>query len=370
MNPEPLKRPDPGSDAATQQLNDLFDSEDLTGAVDLDEFKHFLEHLPVAVIVSKILKGEPRIVYANAAFEALTRHPLEEIRGKSWSILDVFRHENDPDIALGQALLSEDDCLGTFQTEQPKHILVEAYAGVIQDEDSQERYRLAALVDVTQRARAQREEFARQIRDKDLLLREIQHRVKNNLQLITALIRLEARTEHSKDKAILDRLAGRIEALQFLYGALSADLPGQEVDLGQYFSQIAAGVMRAHAVEWIRLDIKIEAAPVSINMAMPLGLAVNELLINAFKYAFRGRDNGVITLELSREELGLHQVVVADDGNGLPEGVSWPAEGKLGALIMQTMRENTKTDLKVESAPGRGTRITISFVRPASLKAA
>lgn len=190
------------------------------------------------------------------------------------------------------------------------------------------------------------------------------------MQLITALIRLEARTEHSKDKAILDRLAGRIEALQFLYGALSADLPGQEVDLGQYFSQIAAGVMRAHAVEWIRLDIKIEAAPVSINMAMPLGLAVNELLINAFKYAFRGRDNGVITLELSREESGLHQVVVADDGNGLPEGVSWPAEGKLGALIMQTMRENTKTDLKVESAPGRGTRITISFVRPASLKAA
>jgi nitrate/nitrite-specific signal transduction histidine kinase len=64
-------------------------------------------------------------------------------------------------------------------------------------------------------------------------------------------------------------------------------------------------------------------------------------------------------------------VVVADDGDGLPKGVSWPAEGKLGALIMQTMRENTKADLKVESAPGRGTRIAISFVhRPASLKAA
>jgi nitrate/nitrite-specific signal transduction histidine kinase len=64
-------------------------------------------------------------------------------------------------------------------------------------------------------------------------------------------------------------------------------------------------------------------------------------------------------------------VVVADDGDGLPNGVSWPAEGKLGALIMQTMRENTTMDLKVESEPGRGTCIAINFVcRPSSLKAA
>jgi two-component sensor histidine kinase len=248
---------------------------------------------------------------------------------------------------------------------------VEAYSGVIQDEDSQEKYRIAALVDVTERARAQREEFARQIRDKDLLLKEIQHRVKNNLQLITAFIRLEARSGHSDDKATLDRLGGRIEALQFLYQALSTDRAGHEVDLGQYLSQIAAGVMRAHAVEGIRLDVKVETAPVSINVAMPVGLAVNELLTNAFKYAFRSRDSGVITLKLLREESDRYRVVVADDGEGLPEGVSWPREGKLGALIMQTMRENTNTELDVESAPNRGTRIALGFVcRPTSLKAA
>jgi PAS domain S-box-containing protein len=339
--------------------------------VDLDEFKHFLDHLPVAVIISKIIRGEPRIVYANAAFEALTGRPIEEVRGKTWSILDVFRHEDTPEIALGEALLSDNDCVGTFQAEQPKHVLVEAYGGVIQDEDSREKYRIAALMDVTQRARAQREEFARQIRDKDLLLKEIQHRVKNNLQLLTALIRLEARSEHGGDKAVLDRLAGRVEALHFLYQALSTDPRGQEVDLGHYLSQIAAGVMRAHAVAGIRLDIKVETAPVSINLAMPAGLAVNELLTNAFKYAFKNRGGGIITLELLCEEPDRYRVVIADDGDGLPEGVNWPAEGKLGALVMQTMRENTNTDLKVESAPGRGTRVAISFVcRPASVKAA
>jgi PAS domain S-box-containing protein len=278
MHPELSKVPDQSSHTAAQQINDLFEQADFDGPVDLDEFKHFLDHHPVAVIVSKRLKGEPRIVYANAVFEALVGRTLEELRGKSWSILNVFRHEDDPDSVLGQALLSDADCVGTFQAEQPKRVLVEAYAGLIQDEDSRERYRIAALVDVTERARAQREEFARQIRDKDLLLKEIQHRVKNNLQLITALIRLEARTEHSEDKATLDRLAGRIEALQFLYQALSADPSGQEIDLGQYLSQIAAGVMRAHAVEGIRLDVKVETARVPLNVAMPLGLAVNELL--------------------------------------------------------------------------------------------
>jgi two-component sensor histidine kinase len=261
--------------------------------------------------------------------------------------------------------------VGTFQSETPRHVLAEVYAGVIQDEESREKYRIAALVEVTERARAQREEFARTVRDKDLLLKEIQHRVKNNLQLITALIRLEARAERGGDQVNLERLAGRIEALQFLYQAMTADPPGHNIDLGQYLSQIAAGVMKAHAYEGIRFDAKVEASPVSIDIAMPVGLAVNELLTNAFKYAFAGRESGVITLQCLRTDHDAYRVVIADDGVGMPKGTSWPKEGKLGALIMQTLRENAKTDLKVESTPGAGTRISISFeCDPARLKAA
>jgi PAS domain S-box-containing protein len=363
---EPKQGPEP----TAQQVNDIFDSVELASAVDFEEFKHFLDHVPIAIIVSKLLQGEQRVVYANKKFEDLTGRMFTEIRGRGWSILDTFRNEDNPQITLGQALLTDEDCIGTFQLEKPKPALVEVYVGVIQDEAGAERYRIAALVEVTARGRVQREEFARQIRDKDLLLKEIQHRVKNNLQLITALIRLEARNERNGDKANLDRLAGRIESLQFLYQALSATPDKQDVDLGQYLSQIAAGVMRTHAVEGIRLDVRVENAPVSINVAMPIGLAVNELLTNAFKYAFGSRDSGVIMLECLRED-ECYRVIVADDGIGLPTGASWPAEGKLGAMIMQTLRENAKTELRVESVPGTGTRIAISFVYSAlNLKAA
>jgi two-component sensor histidine kinase len=366
-HPEELQQ---ASEPTRQQVNDIFDSAELASTIDFDECKLVLAHVPIAIIVSKFLQGEHRIVFANKAFEVLTGRILAEIKGEAWSLLDVFQSEDDPEVTLSRALLTNEDSIGTFQLGT-KPTLVEVYAGVIEGEDGLEKYRIAALVDVTARERAQREEFARQIRDKDLLLKELQHRVKNNLQLITALIRLEARNERNGDKANLDRLAGRIESLQFLYQALSAVPAGQDIDLGQYLSQIAAGVMRAHSVEGIRLDVKVENAPVSINVAMPIGLAVNELLTNAFKYAFVDRNTGAITLECLRAETDRYRVVVADDGIGLPSGVSWPAEGKLGALIMQTLRENAKTELNVESACGAGTRVTINFVYTAStLKAA
>jgi PAS domain S-box-containing protein len=354
------------------QVNDLFEWPELAKIVETSEFKHFLDHIPIAIIVSKLMRGEQRLVYANHAFEGLTGRTLAEIGGRSWSILDGFSHEDDAQVTLGRAVSEGEDFLGTFRLDRADApaVLVEVCVGIIENEDGRESYRIAALVDVTERERAQREEFARQIRDKDLLLKEVQHRVKNNLQLITALIRFEARHERNGDTANLNRLAGRIESLQLLYQTLSAE-PGKEsVDLGYYLSQIASAVMRTHAIDGIQLDLKVDYTPVSINIAMPVGLAVNELLTNAFKYAFAGRDSGTIVLECLREHGDRCRIVVADDGVGMPAGVKWPVDGKLGALIMQTLCENARTDLKVETAAGEGTRVTISFTHATLAKAA
>ena len=118
--------------------------------------------------------------------------------------------------------------------------------------------------------------------------------------------------------------------------------------------------MRAHAVEGIRLDLKVDAYPVSVNVAMPAGLVVNELLTNALKHAFVGRDSGTITLHSLVDGNGC-RVVVTDDGVGLPDGAEWPKRGKLGALIVESLRENAKAGLEVESAPGQGTRVPSSL---------
>jgi PAS domain S-box-containing protein len=334
-----------------------------TEAIESESFQAFLDHLPIAVAIAQISGNRERVIYANIEFERLTGHGPAEVEGKAWSTLDQHLEEDRPQRSLGRAVLEEEEFLGTFRFDRGEAgvATADAYSNLIEDDGAIPKYRLLALVDVTTRERAQREQFEQQIRDKDLLLKELQHRVKNNLQLITALIRLEARSVRSERRSQLDRLAGRIESLQLLYQALMADGRQQEIDLGHYLGQIASAAMHTHGVEGIRLDLKVDYLLMSINVAMPVGLVVNELLTNAFKYAFNGRQSGTITLRCVRHGDERVQVVVADDGIGLPDGLQWPPQGKIAALMLGSLRENTKTDWKVETEFNQGTRITLDF---------
>lgn len=354
--PEPLPSP--------EKVGELLTSSETIKAASDDEFKPFLDHAPIAIIICRALNDEPRIVYANHSFETMVGLPMAELEGKSWSVLDAFTHEDDANLTLTQAIAAGEDFLGTFRKElgEGRLLLAQAYASIIEGEGGAGDYRIAALVDVTDRERFQREAFEQEIRDKDLLLKELQHRVKNNLQLITALIRLEARAVQRGDEVDLDRLAGRIDSLALLYQSMSLDHWGPEIDLGAYLGGIATAAVRCHAVEGIQLDLKVDYCVVSVNVAMPVGLLINELLTNAFKHAFAGRETGTLSLACHCRDDRHCRVVVADNGVGFPRGMTWPTPGKLGALILQTLRENTtKTDFRLESSPGEGARVTIEF---------
>lgn len=354
-------------DDKAQQVEEMLATPNLADALESEQFRHFLDQMPIAIIVSE-LKGAERIVYANPEFEKLSGQPATELEGKPWSAL---RGEGDGQVTegkLGAAIVDGKDCVGTFRIDREgrEPACVDAYSNLIEDDDGRPAFRLAALVDVSAHGPEQRQELESKLREKDTLLREIQHRVKNNLQMIIALIRLEARNV-TEGVALdpLDRLAGRIESLQILYQSLADHDTNQEIDLGVYLSQIASAVMRTHATEGIRLNLQVDAYPVSVNVALPTGLVVNELLTNALKHAFTGRDGGTITLHSLADGNGC-RVVISDDGTGLPEGTEWPQRGRLSALIVQSLRENAKAKLEVESNPGRGMRVTIIFTRKAA----
>jgi two-component sensor histidine kinase len=355
------------NDNQTSQIDELLATPDLADALESEQFKRFLDQIPIAIIVSE-LTGRERIVYVNPEFEKLCRQTAAEVSGKPWSILDKHCGEEDLGRGLGAAVVEISDYVGVFRIGCPGHesALADAYSNLIQNDEGLPLFRLVALVNVTLHGKAERQALKEKIREKDTLLKEIQHRVKNNLQMITALIRLESRNARGDSStARFDRLAGRIEALQFLYDSLSPDATADEIDLGVYLSQIASGVMRSYAGEGIRLDLKVDAYPVSVNVAMPTGLVVNELLTNALKHAFTGRERGTITLHSTADSKGC-QVIIADDGVGLPPGVEWPKQGKLGTLVVKSLRENAKAALIVESTPGKGMRVTISFSRAAA----
>jgi PAS domain S-box-containing protein len=365
----PEQTPEQSGDApVSAQVEDILASPELVRAVEDDDCKAFLDHVPLGIAVARNGDGHYRIVYANQVFEILSGLAAAALNGSGWSVLDAFVGEDDPALTLGAAISVGEDFLGTFRSGSEQSArLVQAYVGIIENEDGSENYRIAALVDVTERERSQREQFERGIRTKDLLLKELQHRVKNNLQLVVALIRLEARAARQGDAVDFERLASRIDALAALYQILEIDPSAEQVDLGGYLSQVASTVAHAQSDHSIALELKVSFCPASVNVALPAGLLLNELLTNSLKYAFPGRGKGRISLECSRLDDARYRIVVADDGVGLPPGVTWPVPGKLSALILQTLRENTKeTELNVVSTPGTGTRVTIEFVhRPA-----
>ena len=350
-------------DEKAEKIEALLATRNLADALESEPFRRFLDQIPIAIVVSEMKEPE-QIVYANPEFEKVCGLSTAEVAGRPWSVLPGQSESGNGKRELGALIVEANDFIGTFRIERGNETaVVDVYSSIIEDEEGTPAYRLAALVDVGGRDQAQREEFEQRIREKDILLMEIQHRVKNNLQIIAAIMRIESRNAQGKmDTAPFERLAGRIEAIQLLYKTLSDHEKREEVDLGVYLSEIASSVLRAHAVEGIRLDLKVDSYPVSVNVAMPTGLVVNELLTNALKHAFVGRNGGTITLHSLSDGKGC-RVVIADDGIGLPEGSEWPQRGKLSSMIAQSLRQNANARLEVQSSPGQGMRVTIVFTR-------
>ena len=350
----------PAPTESMRGVESLIQSGELADAAGADRFKQFLDQAPVAIAVSELEPTE-RIVYANAQFERLTNQAPGDLLGGLWERLPGAATDGADKNGLGFAVSRGRDFIGSYAVSTPAGPMTfEAWSNIIDDDHGKPGYRLVALVE-TAAASSIFDQLQAQVREKDLQLRELQHRVKNNLQMITALIRMEARgvTDASTGEGF-DRLAGRVEALGLLYRALS-DADSDRVDLGIYLTEIATAVMRAHAVEGIRLDLKVDVWPVSIDVAMPAGLVVNELMTNALKHAFKGRETGTITLRSVNSPGGGCVVFVADDGAGLPEGAVWPRPGKLSALIVRSLIQNARASLDVKSSAADGTRVTITF---------
>ena len=195
------------------------------------------------------------------------------------------------------------------------------------------------------------------VADKDRLLRELQHRVKNNLQMVTSLVRLQERRARSQEaRRALLAVGRRIETLSLVYEKLYAAGEVERVDLGTYLGELGAVLLRLHAgeVPGVRLRTEVESLVVPVDKAVPLGLTANEFVTNSFKHAFGG-EAGTIGLELGRSETGKARLRLWDDGEGLPE------DHKAGtglALIEGFVRQIGGTAAwEVDG----GTRLTIEF---------
>lgn len=358
------KAPSPPT-SPSEQLEELAATPDLAEALASDRFKQFLDHVPVAILVSEIggRTGE-RIVYVNRESETILEIATASLDGAGWTKLDdrIECDEGQIAVALGDGDRVIRAIIKPLEATEAAGRRIELNSVIVSDADDRPCFRLVALIDLSERNGNDQTDFKAQLRDKDLLLREIQHRVKNNLQIITALIRMEARRAGDQiGHGVFERLAGRIEALGLLYRQLELEDGADLVDLGALLSMIASSVIRAQAIDGVRLDLQVEPCLAGVDVAMPVGLLVNELLTNSMKYAFEGRTEGVVTVRCLKESDDLCAVTVADDGVGMAAGKMWPQKGKLGALMVRSLEDNTQATIKISTTPDAGVETAIRF---------
>jgi PAS domain S-box-containing protein len=235
-----------------------------------------------------------------------------------------------------------------------------AYSGAKVETAGGDRLIFLSVYDLTEQRKAE-EALKASLREKEVLLKEIHHRVKNNLQIISSLVALQAEELNDAGmRAILDEVAHRVRSMALVHEKLyqSADLA--QVEFAEYAKSLLSYLWRAHeaVASGIRLSLDLEPVSLPVNAAVPSGLILNELVINALKHAFRGRAGGEVTVSL-RGSQGEVRMSVRDDGAGLPEGFDWRQANSLGLRLVQMIAGQLHAEVRVNS--GDGTEFQLTF---------
>ncbi len=226
--------------------------------------------------------------------------------------------------------------------------------------DSQANYvgSFAVITDITERKNTE-DRIKASLNEKEVLLREIHHRVKNNLQVISSLLRIQSRAAPGKEsREIFAESQNRLQSIALIHELLYRSKNLADIDFSSYINSLTVQLFYAYGVAGSRISLKTDmvSAPMAINVAMPCGLIANELISNCLKHAFPGHRKGLITVSLASTD-GVYEFVISDDGVGFPESVDVHGGQSLGLSLVDTLVKQLKGELEVRRSPGTQFRI-------------
>ena len=214
-----------------------------------------------------------------------------------------------------------------------------------------------ALVVVNEALEKQNKEIFSQHQYQQILLKEIHHRVKNNLQIISSLLSLQSNAIEDKDVSqVLDESRRRIEAIALIHQKLYQENKIDRVDFKSYLMEIM------HSQQQVNSNLKCEvtANEVSfkLDIAVPLGLIISEMIVNSVKHAFKEIEHPELKVHLIRNNQTV-ELIVQDNGIGLPENFSLEQPVSLGSEIIQALTDQIEAEIKYEN--DNGAKFTIKF---------
>ena len=213
---------------------------------------------------------------------------------------------------------------------------------------------------ITERKKVEKQ-LGKSLKEKEVLLREVHHRVKNNMQVISSLLNLQAaQVKEPRFEGMVRDMQDRVRSMALIHEKLYQSRDLAEIDFQQYVENLTAYLLRSYedASGGVALELDVEAVPMGIDVALPCGLIINELLSNALKHGFNDRRTGSIRVAFHAHN-GLYELIVSDNGVGFPDSVDYRTTSTLGLQLVTALVEQLEGELEFDS--GDGTAFTITF---------
>lgn len=221
------------------------------------------------------------------------------------------------------------------------------------------------LRDVTERM-LNEERVKASLREKEALLKEIHHRVKNNLQVVSSLLGLQSRVVADLEtRKMFQESQDRIHSMALLHESLYQSHSLSQINFPEYIRQLANHLFQSYGVSADRIHLRtnLDSLSLSLDAAVPCGLIINELVSNSLKYAFPDGRQGEVRIELHGLSDGTTRLVVADNGVGLKAEVDWVNTRSLGLRLVRTLAQQLGAQLEVNTS--RGMEVQLAFAAAA-----
>lgn len=296
----------------------------------------------------------------NSAAEKMFGWKAEEAIGRPLPIIPKEKTEEFDE--LRKRVFSGESLSGielVRYTKQGTPIHISLATAPIADSRGQVRSIMSVVADITGR-KLWEEKLQNTIKEKEVLLQEIHHRVKNNLQIISSLINLQmGKTESVRDKDLFQSTRNRIRALALVHEKLYKSRDMSKVDFTGYIKDIVKELFETYRKKrnTIELRLDLEQITIDITKATPLGFMCNELFVNSLCHAFPNDNRGVLAIQLKRSSQGC-SLIIKDDGIGLPGDIDVENPKSFGLTMVQSLAK--QIDAEVRFTSNRGTEIEIT----------
>lgn len=329
----------------------------------LRQLSWVVEQSPAAVVITD-LNG--KIEYVNRKFTQLTGYSQEEVIGQNHkAFLKPGESLQTFFVKLWNTILTGRVRRGEFQNRNKngepywESVLISP----VKDDFGIIKYFVVIGEDITERKKAE-EKIKASLKEKEVLLKEVNHRVKNNLQIITSLLSLQSgRLHDQRDLELFKEAQNRVKTMAMIHEMLYRSKDLSKINAADYVRSLTASLLKSYntAPGTVGLTMEIEEISLDIDSIVPLGLIVNELVTNALKYAFPDKRKGEIKVALRKVDQTV-TLLVGDDGIGLPAGFDARKASGLGLELVESLTAQLNGTLELDTA--RGTSFKISFTEP------